>query len=41
MTAEAGKETEAPIGADADGRIDLDEALKGLGPAERLCVTLC
>jgi RNA polymerase sigma factor (sigma-70 family) len=26
---------------DADGRIDLDEALKVLGPAERVCVTMC
>jgi RNA polymerase sigma-70 factor (ECF subfamily) len=26
---------------DPDGRIDLDEALKALGPAERLCVSLC
>lgn len=28
-------------GGDADGRIDLDEALGGLNPGERLCVTLC
>ena len=28
-------------GGDADGRIDLDEALKVLGPAERVCVTMC
>ena len=28
-------------GGDADAAIDLDEALKTLGPAERLCVTLC
>ncbi|MCR5880277.1 RNA polymerase sigma factor [Phenylobacterium sp. J367] len=27
--------------ADADGRIDLDEALKGLGASERMCVSLC
>jgi RNA polymerase sigma-70 factor (ECF subfamily) len=27
--------------ADAAGRIDLDEALKSLSPAERLCVSLC
>jgi len=27
--------------ADAAGRIDLDEALKILSPAERLCVSLC
>ena len=26
---------------DADHRIDLDEALKGLSPAERLCVSMC
>ncbi|WP_374471447.1 RNA polymerase sigma factor [Phenylobacterium sp.] len=26
---------------DADGRIDLDEALKHLGPSERMCVSLC
>ena len=28
-------------GGDAEGRIDLDEALKVLGPAERICVTMC
>ncbi len=28
-------------GAGAEGRIDLDEGLKGLGPSERMCVTLC
>ena len=28
-------------GGDADGRIDLDEALKVLGAAERICVTMC
>ena len=27
--------------ADADGRIDLDEGLKSLSPAERLCVSMC
>jgi RNA polymerase sigma factor (sigma-70 family) len=27
--------------ADEDRRIDLDEALKALGPAERLCVSMC
>jgi RNA polymerase sigma factor (sigma-70 family) len=26
---------------DADHRLDLDEALKGLSPAERLCVSMC
>ncbi|HEY3812986.1 MAG TPA: sigma-70 family RNA polymerase sigma factor [Caulobacteraceae bacterium] len=29
------------IAPDAAGRIDLDDALKILGPAERLCVSLC
>lgn len=29
------------IDADADRRIDLDEALKWLSPAERLCVSMC
>jgi RNA polymerase sigma factor (sigma-70 family) len=38
--AAAEEDTQTP-GGDADGRIDLDEALKGLGPAERLCVTVC
>ena len=28
-------------GGDADHRIDLDEALKVLSPAERLCVSMC
>ena len=30
-----------PTGGDADHRIDLDEALKVLSPAERLCVSMC
>ena len=34
-------ESEATPLADAAGRIDLDEALKTLSPAERLCVSLC
>jgi RNA polymerase sigma factor (sigma-70 family) len=34
-------EVEAPPLADAAGRIDLDEALQTLSPAERLCVSLC
>lgn len=35
-------EDEADVEAgDADASIDLDEALKALGPAERLCVTMC
>lgn len=37
---EAQRSFEAP-GGDADGRIDLDEALKGLSEAERLCVSMC
>ena len=38
---ESGDE-EADVGAaDADGRIDLDEGLKVLSPAERLCVSMC
>jgi RNA polymerase sigma-70 factor (ECF subfamily) len=34
---------EAPAGAadSANGRIDLDDGLKALSPAERLCVSLC
>jgi RNA polymerase sigma-70 factor (ECF subfamily) len=28
-------------GGDADHRIDLDEAMKALSPAERLCVSMC
>jgi RNA polymerase sigma-70 factor (ECF subfamily) len=32
---------EVASAGDADGRIDLDEALKVLGPAERLCVSMC
>jgi len=30
-----------PETGDADGRIDLDDGLRALGDAERLCVTLC
>src|SRR3954454_17703984 len=41
MTAEPVEdEAEAPRG-DADATIDLEEALKVLGPVERLCVTMC
>jgi RNA polymerase sigma-70 factor (ECF subfamily) len=36
----AEEEIEVPD-ADADNRIDLDEAMKGLGPSERMCVSLC
>ncbi len=36
------REPDVPhFGPDAAGRIDLDEALKILAPAERLCVSLC
>ncbi|WP_374578050.1 RNA polymerase sigma factor [Phenylobacterium sp.] len=36
---EEGAEVAAP--PDAAGRIDLDEALRALGPAERICVSMC
>lgn len=40
--AQEGGIEEADVGsADADGRIDLDEGLKALSPAERLCVSMC
>lgn len=38
---EPGLEDEDPAGADRNARMDLDEALKSLGEAERLCVSLC
>lgn len=42
VAAEAEADDPPPhAGEGAAGRIDLDEALKGLAPAERLCVTLC
>uniref|UniRef100_UPI0025CB8F63 RNA polymerase sigma factor n=1 Tax=Phenylobacterium sp. TaxID=1871053 RepID=UPI0025CB8F63 len=34
------EEADATVG-DADHRLDLDEALRGLSPAERLCVSMC
>lgn len=34
-------EAPAPTAVDASSRIDLDEALKSLSPAERVCVSLC
>ena len=34
-------EASEPGDGDADGRIDLDDALNGLAPVERLCVSLC
>ena len=41
LTAEQAEIDAGGEGGDADGRIDLDEALKVLGPAERICVTMC
>jgi RNA polymerase sigma-70 factor (ECF subfamily) len=42
LAAEEGSIEDIDTGAgDADRRIDLDEALKGLSPAERLCVSMC
>lgn len=40
LTAEAA-EDDAPPRKDADATIDLDGALKALGAAERMCVTMC
>jgi RNA polymerase sigma factor (sigma-70 family) len=34
-------QTDDLAGAGADGRIDLDQALRTLSPAERMCVSLC
>ncbi|HEY5413111.1 MAG TPA: RNA polymerase sigma factor [Caulobacteraceae bacterium] len=36
----AGSDTDASPGL-ADARLDLDEALRSLAPAERICVSLC
>ena len=41
LTAEQAEIDTDGAGGDAEGRIDLDEALKVLGPAERICVTMC
>lgn len=41
LSAEDAEKITEPDRGDADRRLDLDEALKGLGIAERLCVTLC
>jgi RNA polymerase sigma-70 factor (ECF subfamily) len=41
ITAEQVEVDAEDAGGDAEGRIDLDEALKVLGPAERICVTMC
>ena len=41
ITAEAEGDDPEESAGDAEGRIDLDEALKRLVPAERVCVTMC
>jgi RNA polymerase sigma-70 factor (ECF subfamily) len=41
LTAEADADETDIAAGDAEGRMDLDEALKGLGAVERLCVTMC
>jgi RNA polymerase sigma-70 factor (ECF subfamily) len=41
LAAEEGAEEADPGAGDADHRIDLDEALRGLSAAERLCVSMC
>ena len=41
LTAEQAEVDAEGAGGDAEGRIDLDEALKVLAPAERICVTMC
>mgnify|MGYP001594024508 CR=1 FL=1 len=41
LAAEAEEGAETAHHPDAAGRIDLDEAMKCLGAAERLCVTMC
>ncbi|MFL5295901.1 MAG: RNA polymerase sigma factor [Phenylobacterium sp.] len=41
LAAEAADEEVTPKRGDADASIDLDGALKALGDAERLCVTMC
>jgi len=41
LSAEAIEDEPEVRRSDADAAIDLEEALKGLGKAERLCVTMC
>jgi RNA polymerase sigma-70 factor (ECF subfamily) len=41
LAAESQDEGEVAVQPDAAGRIDLDEGLKALSPAERLCVSMC
>ena len=41
LASEVEESGEATPPADAAGKIDLDEALRALGPAERICVSMC
>ncbi len=41
VLAEDGPGTDPPPPADTDARLDLDEALRALSAAERMCVSLC
>lgn len=41
LVLEAQELAEAPPAGDGSGKIDLDEALRGLAPAERICVSMC
>lgn len=41
FAADGGEDEVEAEAEDTDGRIDLDEGLKSLSPAERLCVSMC
>lgn len=41
LAVEAQDMAEPPAASDGAGKIDLDEALRALGPAERICVSMC
>lgn len=41
LAAESQEMGEAATAVDPGGRLDLDEAMKALSPAERLCVSMC
>jgi RNA polymerase sigma factor (sigma-70 family) len=41
LAQEAAQDEDEPPRADPDRRLDLDEAMKALTPAERLCVSMC